>query len=239
MRAIGLGLLFVVGALVGLVAAPFIFCYALARAARAFHARGSMCVGEVIALDDVVGPRVAGAVRVRMSSASADENSPAPSILGMAIAFGTDQDLPLATFEAFVKTAEGTKNTDVADYTDNQFASVSPWRARGLGIVWFRAIPCPEAKTTKTGTRVERLDADIAAGRARFFLEARDAPGPDGALRTRFAELHLTARLPADDPAFRISMFRTDRGLVPTGFRNGIRAIVYPSSQTARRLRGG
>ena len=34
-------------------------------------------------------------------------------------------------------------------------------------------------------------------------------------------------------------MFRTGRGLTPTGFRNGVRAIVYPVSQFARGLRGG
>jgi hypothetical protein len=34
-------------------------------------------------------------------------------------------------------------------------------------------------------------------------------------------------------------MLRTARGLVPTGFRNGIRLVAYPVSQLARRLRGG
>lgn len=240
MRTIGLGLLFVVGVLIAIVfvAIP-IFLRSLIRGARAFHPRGTVCRVEVVALDDVVGPRLAGAARVRLSSATTDENSLSPSILGMGIKLGTDQDLAVATFESFLETSAATRRTDVADYFGNQFASVAPWRARDLGVVWLRAMPEPAARPATTGTRVERLDADIAAGRATFILEAREAPGPDAPLRSRLAELRLVERLPDDDPTFRISMFRTGRGIAPTGFRNGVRAIVYPVSQLARRLRGG
>lgn len=241
MRVIGLGLLFFLGALIATIflALP-LFLVALFKGARAFHPRGTLCRAEVTALDDDVGKRLDGAARVRLSGASAAENSTAPNILGMAIKFGTDQDLPVATFESFAKTKQGRASTDVTDYMHNQFASVSPWRVRGLGVIWFRAIPDPTAKTaTKTGNRVEHLDADIAAGRARFTLEARDAPGPAGPLRKAIAEIRIVERLTDDDPSFRISMFRTGRGLVPTGFRNGIRAVVYPVDQLGRRLRGG
>ena len=151
----------VLGAIVAIV----IFVMAFRRRARAFHARGTVCRGELTALDDVVGPRLAGSARVRLSSASHDENSPEPSILGLAIKLGGDQDLPLASFESFIKASEATRTTDVADYLGNQFSSVTPWYVGGLGIVWLRAIPDPAANVPKTGTRVERLDADIAAGR--------------------------------------------------------------------------
>ena len=232
-RALGLRLLFAAGAVVGLVVAVFVFFRSLARGARSFHPRGTVCTAEVTALDEVV--RLSGSARVRLSGATEPENSPAQTILGMAIALD-DQDLPVATFESFLHASAATKNTNVADYLANQYASVTPWRARGLGIVWLRAVPA--ATAASTGTRLERLDADIAAGRATFTLEARVAPGPDGAVRCRLAELRLTARLPDDDPGFRVT-FRTGRGLVPTGFRNGVRAVAYPSSQLARRLRGG
>lgn len=238
MRVLGLGLLFVVGVLVALIAALPIFIRALIKGARAFHPRGTVCRAEVIALDDVVGPRLAGSARVRFSSSTADENSPSQTILGMAIKLGDDQDLATGTFESFMKVNEGTANTNVADYLANQFSSVAPWNARGLGVIWLRAIPDPAANTMKTGTRTERLDTDIAAGRANFVLEAREGPGPDGALRCRLFELRLVERL-ADDPKFRVSMFRTGRGVVPTGFRNGVRSIVYPVSQFGRDLRGG
>ena len=239
MRVIGLGLLFVVGVAIALVAAIPIFLRSLIRGARSFHPYGTVCRAEVTALDDVVGPRLAGPARVRFASSTAKENSPDPSIIGMGIKLGDDQDLALATFESFVKAGDAAKQTNVADYLANQYPSVAPWRVRGLGVIWFRAIPDPAASAPKTGTRVERLDADIAAGRAKFVLEARDAPGPDGAVRSRLVELRLIERLPADDPAFRISMFRRGRGVVPTGFRNGLRGILYPVSQLARRLRGG
>ena len=235
-RSLGLRVLFAAGVVAGLAVAVFVFFRSLLRGARAFHPRGTICTAEVIALDDGVGARLAGTARVRLSGATEPENSPAQTILGMAIELGTDQDLPLASFESFLHASEATKNTDVADYRGNQYSSVTPWRVRELGIVWFRAIP--GALLAQTGTRVERLDADIAAGRATFTLEARDAPGPQGAVRCRLAEVRLTQRLTDDDPRFRI-MFRTGRGLEPTGFRNGIRAVAYPTSQLARRLRGG
>ena len=227
--------LYVLGALVGLVAGIVVFFISLKRAARAFHASGSVCKAELTALDDTVGKRLAGAVRVRLSGASEPENSPKQSILGMALEIGGDQDLPLATFESFRKASEATANTNVADYLANQYSSVTPWRVGG-DTVWFRAIPADQPAAS--GTRVERLDAAIAAGRATFTLELRDGPGPDSAVRARIGELRLTERLPADDAGFKISMLRTARGLVPTGFRNGIRVVAYPASQLARRLRG-
>ena len=239
MRTIGLSLMFAVGALLALVISIYIFFRSLIRGARAFHPRGSVCLAEVTALDDAAGERLVGPARVRFASSTAAENSPTPSIIGFSIKFGSDQDLALATFESFFKAGEASKTTDVTDYLANQYGSVAPWRVRGLGVIWFRAIPDPAAHVPKTGTRTERLEADIAAGRAKFVLEAREAPGPDGAVRSRLVEVRLTERLPADDPEHHISMFRTGRGVVPTGFRNGIRAIVYPVSQFARGLRGG
>jgi hypothetical protein len=237
-RAFGLGGLFVVGMIVGIVLALPIFLNSLIRAARSFHPRGTVCRAELVALDDTVGGRLAGSARVRLSGASGDENSTAPTVLGMAIKLTSDQDLPLATFEAFVKLADATKHTNVGDYLANEFASVSPWRVRGLGIVWLRAVPKDPAEAG-TGTRVERLDARIAAGRATLVLEARDAAGPTATVRARLAELRLVERLAADEARFEISMFHTAAGFVPTGMRNGIRAVVYPVSQFARRLRGG
>lgn len=237
-RAFGLGVLFVIGMIVGLVLALPIFLFSFIRAARAFHPRGTVCRAELVALDPDVGARLAGAARVRLSGSTGDENSTVQTVLGMAIELANGQDFPLATFEAFVKLGAATKATNVADYLANEFASVSPWNVRGLGIVWLRAVPTAPADAV-TGTRVERLDARIAAGHATVVLEARDAAGPNAAVRSRLAELRLVERLADDDPRFQISMFHTAAGFKPTGMRNGIRAIVYPVSQLARRLRGG
>ena len=112
-------------------------------------------------------------------------------------------------------------------------------RGAGSASCGCARFPIRRRTCRRPARRVERLDADIAAGRAKFILEAREAPGPDGAGAQRIAELRLVERLPADDPTFKISMLRTGRGLVPTGLRNGVRVIDYPVSQLARRLRGG
>jgi len=235
-RAIGLGVLFGVGMIFGVVLAPVIFLISFVRGGRAFHPRGTTCRASVVALDPDVGGRLAGEARVRLSGAAGDENSDVKTVLGMAIKLANGQDLPLATFEAFVKLGAATKDTNIGDYLANEYASVTPWRVHGLGIVWLRAIP--NAHVAATGTRVDRLDAAIAAGHAKLVLEAREAPGPTAAVRRRLAELSLVERT-ADDKAFTISMFHTAAGFVPTGVRNGIRGVVYPTSQLARRLRGG
>ena len=239
LRVIGLGFLFVIGVLAAIVVSIYIFFRSLFRKRRAFHAYGSVCRAEITAIDDVLGPRLAGTARIRFSSSTAAENSPDASIIGMAIKIEDEQDIVVASFESFMKVNEATKNTNIADYMGNQYGSVAPWRMPGLGPVWFRAIPNPDASTPKTGTRTERLEADIAANRASFVLEARDGPGPDDAVLARLATLTLTERLPTDDDNFKISMFHTGRDIKPTGFRNGIRVVVYPVSQFARRLRGG
>jgi len=236
MRTFVLSALFFLGVVTAAIfIAPVIFARSFLRRQRSFHPSGTVCLAEVQPFVGAV-PRLEGAARVRLSSATAPENAPDASILGMAIKM-ENQDLPLATFEAFLKTRAAIAHTNVADYLGNQYASVTPWRAQELGVVWLRAMPEPAHVTQ--GARVERLEAAVAVQRAAFVLEARQAPGPHAAVRARLATLRLTQVLREDDPAFKISMFRTASGLAPTGFRNGIRAVVYPVSQLARRLRGG
>ncbi len=238
LRTIGLALLFVAGILVALIVSIYIFFRSLHRKGRAFHKWGSVCRAEITALDER-GTRFAGVARVRFSTSTAEENSPDPSIIGMAIKIEDQQDIVVATFESFMKVDEATKNTDVADYMKNEYGSVAPWRVPGLGPIWFRAIPNPDSTAAiKTGTRTERLDADIAANRASFVIEVRERPFADGKVLARVAELRLLERAPDDDSTFHISMFHTGRGIKPTGFRNGLRAVVYPVSQFARGLRG-
>jgi len=82
--------------------------------------------------------------------------------------------------------------------------------------------------------RLGRLAADLAADLARFALTTST-----GAAERVIAELRLVERLAIDDRTLRASMFRQGRRVRPLGLRNGIRATVYPMSQTARRLRGG
>lgn len=225
----------------GPIAGLATFVLALVKKGRAFHPHGTPCRAVIEPIDDhPVGKRLAGAARVRLSSVSHAENSLERGVFGMAIELAEPaQDLPLATFEAFTKLSEANASTEPTDYLVNTYASVTPWRVDGLGVVWFRAVPRP-ATRAPTGTRTERLDAAIAAGgdAATFVLEARSAPYADGPVIARVATIRIVGRDPDDDPGFRIRVTRTGRGVHPTGVRNGIRVVAYPCSQLGRRLRG-
>jgi hypothetical protein len=111
---------------------------------------------------------------------------------------------------------------------------VTPWTYPGHGPVTFHIRPLAPAPPRERGAdRDARLDADLAADRARLALRVGDAD------RDVVATIRLTARLPIDQRTLHESMFRTGRGVRPLGVRNGIRAAVYPISQFARGLRGG
>lgn len=246
MQGIGLAVLFGLGWITSasFLAVP-IFFYALARGRRAFHADGTIYRAEVKALDAVVGPRLAGPALVRLSGAFNDEGKPGSDVLGMSVRLRHavdppddarigDQDMLFGTFESFASASKDREKTNVADYLGNEYSSVAPWKVDGVGVVHLRAMPPPLQDPARAPTRLERLDVDIAADRAVFRIEARNGGTP-----TPVAELRLLERTTLPGRTLRISMFRTERGVKPVGFRNGVRAVVYPVSQAARRLRGG
>jgi hypothetical protein len=111
---------------------------------------------------------------------------------------------------------------------------VAPWWVPGHGAVTLRLVPPPAQVLERGRDRLTRLDADLAAGRARFALAVGGADAP-----RVIGELRLVERLAIDGSALRASLFRHGRGVRPLGLRNGVRATVYPMSQAARRLRGG
>jgi len=238
LAGLGLGLLFVVGAASGLVVGVgAIFWISLVRGARAVHAEGVVCRAELVARDAVIGPRLAGPAIVRLSGAFEGQASTGSDVLGLAVRTrrdpGTDpregdQDLVFGTFESFATASRDRAATDTSDYLANRYSSVTPWWIRDRGPATLRLAPPPPAAKDRAADRLGRLDADLAADRARFVLAV------DG---SEVAELRLIERLSADATALRVSMFRCGRGLRPVGLRNGIRATVYPISQLARRLR--
>jgi len=245
MTRVGLSILFALGMLVGLLLAIPIFFISVGRKARTVHARGVVCAAEVTPLDDAIGPRLAGPALVRLSGAFEDEDSPAKDVLGLEVRLRKagdpdraldvgDQDVLFGTFESFATASADKRRVDQHDYLNNQYASVTPWLVPERGIAHLRLLPPAAADAGRGATRTARLDADLAAGRATMTLEVRR-----GDAHTPVARIALVERLPVDGADLRVSMFRTGRGLVPTGFRNGIRAIVYPASQAGRRLRGG
>ena len=241
--ALGLGILFALGAIAGLVlGVVVIFWVSLVRGVRAVHAEGIVCRAELTARDRQLGPRLAGPAIVRLSGAFEAEDATTSDVLGLDIrmrrpadaasldASVGDQDLTLGTFESFRTAIADRARTDVRDYLANRYSSVTPWWVPELGPVIFRIAPAPAQPVDRAKDRVGRLDADIAADRARLVLSA-------GTIEV--AELRLVERLAIDGRALRVSMFRQGRALRPVGFRNGIRATVYPISELARRLRGG
>ncbi|HET7504015.1 MAG TPA: hypothetical protein VFK02_23505 [Kofleriaceae bacterium] len=242
LEAIGLMLLFGVGAVLGVGVGLVIFPVSLYRGARAVHAEGVMCRAELVATDPV-GEPLAGPALVRLSGAFEGQTAPRSDVLGLDIrlqraasqdARHGDQDLLLGSFESFHTAGEDRANTNVGDYLRNGYSTVTPWWVAGHGAVKLRLVPPPAQPADRGADRLARLDADLAAGRARFSLAV-----DTGDARVPIAELRLVERLAIDDRRLRASMFRQGRGVRPLGLRNGIRATVYPMSQTARRLRGG
>jgi hypothetical protein len=240
LAGLGLTVLFVLGAVLGLVlGVVVIFWVSLVRGARAVHAEGVVCTAELIARDGVVGPVLAGPALARLSGAFEDQATTGTDVLGLELRLQRaasedprdgDQDVVFGTFESFRTAARDRAATDAGDYLANRYSSVTPWWTPSLGPVTLRLAPPPAGARDRGGDRLARLDADLAADRARLVLTA-------GA--TEVAELRLIARLDRDATALRVSMFRCGRGLRPLGLRNGVRATVYPISQLARRIRGG
>lgn len=242
LSAVGLAAGFAFGALLGMPIGIVVFSISLLRRARAVHAEGVLLRAELVA-SDPLADRLAGPALVRLSGAFKPEGSRDSDVLGFAIRLQRtasadprdgDQDLLFASFESFLTAARDRAATDVGDYLANRYSTVAPWWIAGHGPVVLRLLPPPPPApvqiAARGGTRLARLETDLASG-PRFTLTI------DGG--RVIGELHLRERLSITDRAFRASMFRCGRGVRPVGIRNGIRATVYPFSQTARRLRGG
>ena len=231
---------FAIGMVIGGILGFFIFWISLVRGARAVHAEGILVRAELTSLDAVVGPTLAGPAIVRLSGAFGGEKG-VHDILGLELRlqkpgselFDGDQDLVFGTFNSFRTASVDKAHTDAGDYLANAFSSVTPWWTTVLDkAVTFHLTPPPPGARGRGIDRVGRLEADLAAKTARFQLLAGDQP---------VAELSLLSRVDdtSDAASLRVSMFRCGRKIRPLGARNGIRAIVYPISQLARRIRGG
>ena len=240
--AIGLSILFLIGAGLGLVVGLVLGLVSLGRRARAVHAEGVVCRARLTSRHETAD-LLAGPALVRLSGALARQDTAGTDVLGVAIRFQPvakddatygDQDLLLGSFESFATAARDRARTDAGDYLANRYSTVTPWWLSGHGPVILRLVPPPPAAVDRGSNRLARLDADLAAGRAGFTLMVGTGSG-----ELALADVQLTERVDIDDRRLRESMFRQGRGVRPLGLRNGIRATVYPMSQLARRLRGG
>jgi hypothetical protein len=242
LAAIGLLILFTIGAVLGLMLGLGVGLVSWLRAARAVHAEGVVCRARLTSRH-VTADLLAGPALVRLSGALASQATAGTDVLGLDIrlqpvakddaGYG-DQDLLLGTFESFHTAARDRARTHTGDYLANSYSTVTPWWLTGHGPVILRLVPPPPAAADRGTDRLARLDADLAVGRAGFTLMVDTGSG-----ELALADLQLTERIDIDDRRLRASMFRQGRGVRPLGLRNGIRATVYPMSQLARRLRGG
>lgn len=272
LAALALGVLFVAGALVGVVLAIVFVPVALIRGGRPVHKDGVVLRAELIARDAVLGPVLAGPAWVRLSGASGSKGSAhmGSDVLGLALRTRHpgatvsddptvgDQDVLFGTFESFHTVVRDRKATNAADYLSNRYSSVTPWWVRGIGPSILRLIPdsstasgpaagvsdrrsapviasgddAIDAATGEPKNRLQRLDEALRSDRARLILILEK-----GKSSTEIAELHLTERTELAGHRLRTSMFRAGRGIRAVGFRNGIRATLYPLSQLARRVR--
>ncbi|MFT3697935.1 MAG: hypothetical protein QM831_32645 [Kofleriaceae bacterium] len=224
---------FALGSLVGLVAGIVVFFWwSLIRGKRAVHAIGVVTTAKITGTGFLDGDAT-----VRFAGAFYDQEA-THDILGLDIRIAPDathpkiQDITLGTFESFHTAPASMKTVDTGDVLANKWSSVTPYWTTGKGAVVYHLIP-PPAGDPKRGTdRLSRLLYDLEHGTASFQITANDAP---------IGSLQLIARIdPAhDDAAERVSMFNCGRGMRPIGFRNGLRAPIYPISQLARRIRGG
>jgi hypothetical protein len=210
-------------------------------------------MAEIVPIDGAepehsIGARLAGPALVRFSGAIRSEGTSDKDILGIALRLRRrrdqdsapevgDQDLLLGTFESFASVVFGNDKARVnaGDYLANDYDSVSPWRVGGIGVVRLRTLARPPSLGDN---RLARLKAAIDTGNAELLLGYHSNDGQTGPV-TPIAMVKLTSVSPLPPQQLRASLLRHGRHITAVGFRNGIRRIVYPVSQLARRIRGG
>jgi hypothetical protein len=231
------------GVFVGVVLAPFLALFSRRKRARVLHSEGIVVRAEVspllsehepVALQ-AFGRSLAGPATVRFSQGVTrrwdGQGSPAANILGLGLALGSGSDrrhLLLATFERFGTFGRDRRVTVATDFLADVYQSVGAFALDGLGIVQFR-VRSFDPPPLPRGDLASRLAADIRSGRAQLTLEVAR---PAGAWRP-IARLELLSIEDRADPA--LSPHHTGPGLRAVGFLAGLRRVVYPVAQWARR----
>jgi hypothetical protein len=121
-------------------------------------------------------------------------------------------------------------STDVADFLENRYFGVSPFRAKAVGRIKVRL--SPPCAGPKLPTRAQGLDAALARGPIALLLEARLARL--GAKYRPVARIELVSRVDVDQEQLRFDPFRSGRKLEPTGFVHALRIPVYAASRASR-----
>jgi len=214
--------------------APVTAAVSALRRARMFHPEGIVCAGLVTCAADSrfaeLGERLAGPVLARFSAALWRDHEGWPDVLGVALRFGRDQDLLLASVRSPFTLALAPLATETEDFLANRYWAVSPFDVHGIGRLKFR-LEAEPGERPLAATRDARLVIAVEEGRANWRLDARPVFSP------RYhpvARLHLQRVCEVDQAALRFDPFRAGRGIVPSGLVHAIRPAVYAGSQRAR-----
>lgn len=228
---------------------PLLAGPALVRFSGAFTSQTGDQTGDVLG----VLIRWLPAATARSSRRAADPADPAADSAYDGDPGAGDQDVLLGTFESFHTAARDRAATDAGNYLSNRYSTVTPWWVVGIGPSILRLTPAQSVSDRRDvrnapaiasgsdasastmnapSNRLQRLELALAQDGARFVLTLER-----GKSSTEIAELRIIAPAAIEGRLLRASMFRTGRKLRPVGFRNGIRATLYPMSQLGRRLR--
>ncbi|WP_224243308.1 hypothetical protein [Hyalangium gracile] len=238
------------GRAVGALWGPVVRMGATLRHARLFHPDGITYRGEVKAVtgrDSLlpVAARLAGPALVRLSSALWRGQREWPDILGLAVRLRSeptvtelpspgDQDLLFATVRSPWTLGLAPLSTDTHDWLENDYYAVSPFQVAGLGRAKLRVV---SSHADAPGhTRVERLEAALQAGQARFTFEVMPRRGEGTGRWHPLAELRLVEQVTLDPVTLRFWPYRNGRGITPAGFVHALRIPTYRQSQEGRTL---
>ncbi|HYH95888.1 hypothetical protein [Hyalangium sp.] len=238
------------GRVIGTLWGPAVRVGAALRHARLFHPEGVTYraeVKEVTTLASLLplASRLAGPALVRLSTALWRGQREWPDILGLAVRLRSeeavteepapgDQDLLFATVRSPWTLGLAPLSTDTHDWLENDYYAVSPFQVNGLGRAKLRIVA--SHADAPGHSRVERLEAALRAGQARFTFEVRPLRGEAAGRWYPLAELRLVAQVELNPVSLRFWPFRNGRGLTPVGFVHALRLPTYRQSQEARTL---
>ncbi|MFL5348817.1 MAG: hypothetical protein ACJ8AT_28810 [Hyalangium sp.] len=236
------------GRAVGALWGPVIRAGATLRHARFFHPEGVTYRAEVKAITEresllPLASRLSGPALVRLSTALWRGQREWPDILGLAVRLRSedtvteqpssgDQDLLFATVRSPWTLGLAPLSTDTHDWLENDYYAVSPFRVRGLGRAKLRVIA---SHADALGhSRVERLEAALRAGQARFTFEVLPRRGEAAGRWYPLAELRLLEQVTLNPATLRFWPYRNGRGVTPVGFVHALRLPTYRQSQEGR-----
>lgn len=238
------------GRVIGALWGPAVRVGAALRHARLFHPEGITYRAEVKACAaraslEPLAARLAGPALVRLSSALWRGQREWPDVLGLAVRLRSeeavteapspgDQDLLFATVRSPWTLGLAPLSTDTHDWLENDYYAVSPFRVSGLGRAKLRITS--SRADAPGGTRVERLEAALQAGQARFTLEVFPRKGEAAGRWHPVAQLRLVEQVTLNPATLRFWPYRDGRGLRPVGFVHALRIPTYRQSQEARTL---